>query len=341
MNDSRSHNPKLIETPQRDDAKSQSVECSGGATNRTKYHSAVRTVIDKNTTMSFRQRNFLILAAATLSRSHGWLCNRPVLVHSSHFILPGSSVESVRVRSRSTRADTQSNTSRASRVRSIISLQSRRRNFSSDDESYKSKGILSRVGNAVKSVLPKNWFRSNEERQKIQRQKEVRDEISGGLNEILKDAPLGMRMMGRMVGPLVGRVASGLAETVAEQQRTTEALLEEARSLLMADRAVASLLGEPFEIGPPFSQSSSTSVINGKSQSRVELGLPIRGPRASGSVRLLASQDKISQLQVEANGRVLNVDLVLRTKSSRTGGLKKDDSDDNIIEAEIVEKKTK
>ena len=186
------------------------------------------------TAMSFRQKNFLILAAATISsRSHGWV-SRPLLLHSSHLVVgQGFSVESKRTGSSWVHHfDTQPDASRTGKSEAITSLRARRRNYSSRGGGGKSKGILSRVGSAVKSALPNKWFRSEEEKQKLQRQKEVRDGISGSLNEVLKDAPLGMRMMGRMVGPLMGRVASGFAETMAEQQRATEALLEQAQASL-------------------------------------------------------------------------------------------------------------
>jgi hypothetical protein len=212
------------------------------------------------------------------------------------------------------------------------------------------KGLLSKASDAVKSVLPTKWFGSKEEKQELQRRKDVRDEISGGLNEILKDAPLPVKMIGKMLKPLMSKVAATLAETVAEQQRTTEAMLEDARGYLMFDPAVTKLLGEPIRIGTPFAQSSSTTSINGKTQSRVELSLPVSGSRDSGVVRIVASQEGISQLQVEAGGRSVNVSLKKKGWSSSGSASSSSGSgssyslprdDDNIIEAEIIDKKTK
>lgn len=207
--------------------------------------------------------------------------------------------------------------------------------------SGKDEGFLAKVGKAVKSFLPQSIFGSDEEKQKLARKKEYRDQVSGGLDQIFKDAPLGIRMMGKMVSPLLSSMASSLADTMAEQQRTTEQLMDDARGYLMGDPAVAKILGEPISLGTPFSQSTATTSINGKSQTRVELGMPVFGSRSSGTVRLLATQDGISQLLLEAAGRSINVSLS-RTATSYSGSSGyKVNGDDNIIEAEVIEKKAK
>ena len=118
--------------------------------------------------------------------------------------------------------------------------------------------------------------------------------------------------------------------------------MDDARGYLVSDPAVTSLLGEPISLGTPFSQSTSTTSINGKTQTRIELAMPVSGSRASGTVRLLATQDGISQMQLDAGGRRLDVSL---TKSRRPfgGSIRSDrvNGDDNIIEAEVIEKNTK
>ena len=144
-----------------------------------------------------------------------------------------------------------------------------------------------------------------------------------------------------MVSPLLSSMASSLADTMAEQQRTTEQLMDDARGYLMGDPAVATVLGEPISLGTPFSQSSATTSINGKTQTRVELGMPVFGSRGSGTVRLLATQDGISQLLLEAGGRSINVSLTRKSRSSFGSSGFKVNGDDNIIEAEVIEKKAK
>jgi hypothetical protein len=199
--------------------------------------------------------------------------------------------------------------------------------------------FLSKVGKTVKSVLPTKWFGSDEEKLKRQRRKEVKQQVSSSLNEVLKDAPLAFRMMGKMMGPLFSAAASTMAETMAQQQQTTAAVLEEAQIYLQSDPAVTSLLGDMIQVGAPFSQAASSTIINGAKQSRVELSLPISGQRGSGVARLLATQDGIAQLQVEAAGSLINVSLTKTAKPLLRYTSK--DADDDIIEAEIVDKETK
>ena len=211
--------------------------------------------------------------------------------------------------------------------------------FSSSRKDDGDEGLFSIVGNAVKSALPTKWFGSDEEKQKLQRRQEMKDQVTGGLDQVFKDAPLPIKMMGKVVGPLMGNLMSTLAETVADQQRTTEALLEEAQGYLIADPVVVDTLGEGIRLGTPFSQSSSTTSINGKTQSRVELALPVSGNRASGVAKLLATQDGISQILVEAGGRAINVSLTFSQQGPGFSSFSSPSNYDNVIEAQIIDKK--
>jgi Cytochrome oxidase complex assembly protein 1 len=213
--------------------------------------------------------------------------------------------------------------------------------YSSSDND---EGFLSRIGKAAKNLLPKNLFGNEEEKNKLARKKEYRDEVSGGLEAMLKDAPLGVRMMGKLITPLVSSLASNLADAMAEQQRTTEGIMDDARAYLKGDPSVSALLGEAIQLGAPFSQSTSSSSINGQTQTRVELAMPVQGSRGSGTVRLLATQDGIAQLQLDASGRRLDVKLTRRGSASSSFGRSSPsriNGDDNIIEAEVIEKDTK
>jgi hypothetical protein len=205
-------------------------------------------------------------------------------------------------------------------------------------------GLLSKVKGVAKSVLPTKWFQSEKEKKLAIQRKRTQDELKGGLKEMLKGAPLPIRMIGGMIAPLVSTVMSGLAESMAEQQATIESVMKDAKSYLAADPAVAQRLGEPIQVGAPFSQSSSSTSINGESSTRVDLAFPVTGPLGSGIARLSASDDKIKELQVEANGRVVSVDLLSkgRRRSTFPGSSSSSSSSaDNIIEAEIIEKDTK
>jgi len=208
------------------------------------------------------------------------------------------------------------------------------------------KSLLSKIGSKVKSVLPTKllptkWFGTKEEKKAQLVRKEATAQVTAGIQEMLKDAPSGIRMMGKMIAPLVGKMAA----TMKDQQEKMKVIMEDTQRYLVSDEAVTSVLGEPIQIGAPTSQSSSTSSINGKTQSRVELGMPVTGPMGSGVARVLASQDGISQLQVEAGGRVINVNLSGSSSKRRSTSRGKFSSSgsgkDNIIEAEIIDKETK
>jgi hypothetical protein len=284
------------------------------------------------TAMCFKRKNILFVtaAAAFSSASQAWVIT-PSFQNSPRGVLVDSDGISP------------FSTARCDRFSNRHRNQATRVYFSSRKNNNEKKGLLSKVGGAVKSILPKilpkKWFGSDEEKQKIQRRKEVKNQVSGELNNILKDAPLGIRILGKLASPLMSSAASKLAETMAGQQRTTEVLLEDARSYLTGDPAVTRMIGEPISVGAPSSQSSSTVSINGKTQSRVELAMQVSGSKGSGVARLLATQEGIEQLQLEADGQVINVSLTTQPRSGGSHSLQ--GGDDNIIEAEIIDKKTK
>jgi hypothetical protein len=235
---------------------------------------------------------------------------------------------------------------RTTATRLYFSSPIRRRN-DDDDKSGGGGGggFLDKVGKAVKSVLPKKWFGSEEEKAAIERKRRVKDEVQGSVDEMLRGAPLGVRMMGKVISPLMGSVASTLAEGVAEQQRATRDVLDDARRLVLSDVAVADALGTPVRIGEPFSRSSSTTTVNGETQSRIELAMNVAGTKRFGVARVSATEGGIDRLLVESGGKVINVKLSSSSSSYRgssygrsTGGSR---GDDNIIEAEIVDKETK
>ena len=308
--------------------------------------SYISTTITSTVTMIHKRRSLLCLtAAAALSSSvQAWVSTSPAY-HSTM----------LSTRELSKISSTQSLASHGT-SRSLLMLPRRgdgslSRLYYSSKDSGEENGIISSVGNAVKSILPKSWFESKEEKEAKLRQKQLKQDMAGSIQEMFKDAPLGIRMMGKMVAPMISGMASTLAEGLAEQQKTTEKLLEDATGYIVNDPDVLSALGgEPIRVGSPFSQSSSTTSINGKMQSRIELGVPVSGRSGSGTARILSTQDGISSIQVEVMGRVMNVSTIQRVGGGsrkrsggprRSGGYSSSGNDDNIIEAEIIDKDTK
>lgn len=208
------------------------------------------------------------------------------------------------------------------------------RDDDSDWQAFKKAGgnLLKKGANKIKSLTP--FGKSKEEKRSEIIKKERKQEIKGGINAMLKDAPLPIRMMGRMVAPLMARAAEGMAEQAAQAQE----MLEEARFRLVNDPILAEELGGPLQIGQPLSQQSATTVINGKSTARVRASFQVGGPRGSGVATMESSNGEISSLTVNINGRNISV-------GSRRGGnvfgksSSSSKKDDNIIEAEIIEKK--
>lgn len=200
----------------------------------------------------------------------------------------------------------------------------------SDWETFKSAGgrLLRKGADKLKSLLP--FSKSEEEKRADLIKKETKKEI----NTMLKDLPLPFRMMGRMVAPLLARAAG----EIAEQSKQAQDMLEEARIRLVNDPVLEEMLGEPLQVGQPFSQSSSTTVINGKSSARVQSSFRVRGSKgAVGIATMEANNGEISSLTVNVNGRNISVSGLRRGGSAfgKSSGKK----NDNIIEAEIIEKR--
>ena len=205
----------------------------------------------------------------------------------------------------------------------------------SDWETFKRAGanLLAKGAEKIKSLLPfgTTSSKSGEEKRADIIKKERKEEITGGINTLLKDLPLPIRMMGRMVTPLLARAA----EEIAEQSQQAQDVLEEARIRLVNDPIIAESLGEPIQVGQPFSQSSSTVVINGQRSATVRASFPVAGTRGRNGIATLESNNgDIRSLTVNVNGRTFSVGGMYNSRKTTTKT-----RDDNIIEAEIIEKK--
>lgn len=223
---------------------------------------------------------------------------------------------------------------RQSQTTRLLFSQKKNDNNNDDWGTIKSAGkkIILKGVNKVKSLLGQ----SDDEQRAEMVKKERKDEIKGGINAMLKDLPLPIRMLGRMVTPLLARAA----DEIAEQTRQIQDMLDEAQVRLANDSTVVENLGEPIQVGSPFSQSSSTMSINGKSTSKVMASFPVAGPWGNGIATMEASDGEIRSLSVNINGR----NIVVGSSSSRSvyGSSNKSSKTklvDNIIEAEIIEKK--
>jgi len=219
-------------------------------------------------------------------------------------------------------------------TRLFFSMRNNNNNEDDDWKTLKKAGgnILKKAGSKIKSIIP---FGSKTEEEKLAKQRKA--EIKGGINTMLKDMPLPVRLMGRMVAPMLSKAA----DQIAEQSRQAEDMMEEARVRIVNDPAVKSKLGEPVQVGQPFSQSSSTMVINGKSSARINMSFQVGGPYGNGVATMESADGEIVNLVVNVNGMNINVGgsggykFGSSSPSSSSSSSKKGD----IIEAEIIEKK--
>jgi len=128
------------------------------------------------------------------------------------------------------------------------------------------------------------------------------------------------------VDQMMERVNNEMKRSMSQEQKSTKALLADARDCLLADPAVRTKIGTSITLGKPFSQSSSKSMVNGVTKSRLQLIIPISGSDGTGRLRLLANQDEIVLLEVDVGGRVFGVPLDGRTRRS-----------ENVIDADVMD----
>lgn len=205
-------------------------------------------------------------------------------------------------------------------------------------------GFGNRIKSIAKSMLPKSWFLSEEEKKAEMKRNRVKNQVSAGLDQIFKGAPLPVRVLGSMMKPLVSKLMSSAAESMAEQQGIIRTLIKDAEKYMVSDDTVIQTLGEPIQTGNPFAQSAASVNTNGKIMSEVGLSFPVSGSRNSGVAQLRAKDGAIQQLEVQiaAGGRVIAVNLSSQKKTKRKSFPSSSRRDDEtIIEAEIIEKDTK
>ncbi|KAL7555735.1 hypothetical protein ACA910_005150 [Epithemia clementina (nom. ined.)] len=235
---------------------------------------------------------------------------------------------------------------------------SRNNNNNNNDNNSGGGGILSTLKRAAQSILPSRWFPKSEEEQRreamVKQEREFQKEVSGGLTELLRGAPLPIRMLGSLMTPLFSSALSSLAQAAQEQQATVNQVLDQATICLVQDATVRQVLGDPVQVASssPLSQRSATSTINGQTTQQIQVTVPISGSLDTGIATITATERGLQSIRVQAqrSGRILQVPTTTTTTSRTTvtggggGGpswnkKKYNGEDDNIIEAEIIEKK--
>eukprot|EP00558_Chaetoceros_sp_UNC1202_P006127 CAMPEP_0197236322 /NCGR_PEP_ID=MMETSP1429-20130617/3466_1 /TAXON_ID=49237 /ORGANISM="Chaetoceros sp., Strain UNC1202" /LENGTH=255 /DNA_ID=CAMNT_0042695081 /DNA_START=76 /DNA_END=843 /DNA_ORIENTATION=- len=206
---------------------------------------------------------------------------------------------------------------------------------------YGSNSFIERLGEAastakekVKSILPFSK--------------------KGGLSkkEQKEQPSLTVRMVGAILKPLVSKLAGNLVEAMEEQSRQISDLLTDARILIVQDSQAAQLLGEPIEIGTPFSQASSSMSINGKTQSSTQVSFEVIGRTSTGIATMKAADGRIDSLFLNISGRNIAIDTTKTagfsasfddgtawTSKEQNTGLGRNRGKSDIIDAEFVDKR--
>ena len=232
----------------------------------------------------------------------------------------------------------------ASRILLPSSKSSTSRLYSSwKDPSENDDSIVKKAGKKLKSFLPK--FLGGKEDEAQLAKKQAKSEISSGINTMLKDAPLGLRMIGKMAAPIIGSVVGQMASAMKEQSRQVGDALEDAKSFIVRDETACRLLGEPISVDPPFSQSSSSMSVNGQSSMTIQAQFQVQGSMVAGVATMEARDGEIVGLTLNVNGRNISIDVSGKgTKVSVVGSTsgvgknRKKSKDDDIIDVEFCDK---
>ncbi len=151
------------------------------------------------------------------------------------------------------------------------------------------------------------------------------DLAKDGLDALLKDAPLPVKLIGGMLKPLAGM----MGDMIAEGAEDANDLLAEAGSALRSDPQVRDLLGSDVEIGAVFSSMSSN--VNGVKT--MQLQAQCAGSKGSGVCAIRGGgtgSAAVESIQVQVGGRVITVGSLRGSGGGSSGG-----GADGVIDIEV------
>lgn len=199
---------------------------------------------------------------------------------------------------------------------SINNHQSRLYGTNTNSNSNRKENLLTRAASKLKAILP--WNKKKDS--KLTKKQQAKDSFSTSIDTALKDAPLGVRMIGKMIKPLIGNLVGKLAQAVEESQQQMEDIMGNVSFLIQQDTSAVQYLGcGAMEFGTPFSQSSSTMSINGKAESRIQASFEVRGDAGAGVATMIAVNGQIESLILNVEGRDLPIDTTKRAHGNING----------------------
>ena len=155
------------------------------------------------------------------------------------------------------------------------------------------------------------------------------------MDQMMSEMMTKTRMMDEMLDRFNSQMNAGTMNARGDQPPLDEfRLMDEALEYLNTDAEVTDVLGNGIQLGPPFSRSSSSEMVNGISTSRLQLGIPIRGSRGEGRAMLFADDEGITQIGLDAKGHDSLIDVNLDGTRTRSNSKAKDEE---VIDATVVD----
>lgn len=147
-------------------------------------------------------------------------------------------------------------------------------------------------------------------------------------------------LLGRAVQGVLGSVMRTASEQLARSARESQTIYEHASSSIRNSSVLASKMGGPVSVGPPLSQSMSSSNINGVVTKRVTLMAPVYGPGGAAATAHISSVEGQSHTQITITVRLATGQTVLigdeggKGQGRHSHGIKGE-----VIDAEFTELK--
>jgi len=188
-----------------------------------------------------------------------------------------------------------------------------------DEDKLNGGSLVDKAKLKVKSYIPFLKKDKKIEQSNLVKRK-AKNDISSGIDAMLKDAPLAVRLMGKIISPIIGQVAGTMAKAMEEQSRQLDDCLDDARNFIIQDAAAVRELGEPVVVGRPFNQSSSSVSMNGQTKSNVQAQFEIQGSIGSGIATMNASDGKILSLDVTVSGQNYGINVEGRQRKTESMG---------------------
>jgi ABC-type Fe2+-enterobactin transport system substrate-binding protein len=176
-----------------------------------------------------------------------------------------------------------------------------------NSKSSSSSSLLSKAANKLTSRLPFKLQHPKDAltRRGEQERRRQRQELTRDVKDALRPFPWPFRAFGNTMANTVNRVWT-------RESAKAEVLIADAQSRICSDRDARTALGEPITTGRIFSQSVSTSSVNGTKSTKIQISFEVMGSHKSGVATMLAdkyARGHIVALRVRVAGITYDIDV--------------------------------